>query len=407
MATSELEARARQIAQQRDRVEDSTYGAVVALLEDEFPVLAPGTPGTTFVGFAPRAAFNAVTHSAALMAWTSLLRSVDGGSGEETGAVRSIEARRRRTEWEATAGADALERVRKLAHARLRHVAAAPAVDGGTSITAEQRESWARGVARTEATRLASQAQLDMAQALSRAGALPDLRKIWISRGDSHVRELHRKLHGESVDTLTSPFWSWGGSQQLGFPGDPRAPLSEVLNCRCVMFFAPAASVSADDVRSSLSPASLGDEAFTLAASVMASDDTRESFNSTSNTSSRISIETASPVSPVNPVSEPRDERDSDTARAVGALRDVTGEALARERHPSAGDSGELNRVVPPLDPARVIAMSTPAPDHITRGRDGRPLRDAHASAVLAVTDPSHPTMRALTAAYAEAMEEP
>lgn len=58
-----------------------------------------------------------------------------------------------------------------------------------------------------------------------------DIRRVWQSAGDSRVRHTHAILHGKSAG-LREPFRSASGAM-LMFPGDPSAPPSETINCRC------------------------------------------------------------------------------------------------------------------------------------------------------------------------------
>jgi hypothetical protein len=85
--------------------------------------------------------------------------------------------------------------------------------------------------------------------------------KIWISRGDARVRKLHRELHGGTVP-LDAPFVEWG-PQRLDFPGDPRAPLDAIVNCRCIMALSPTKR----GVQETLRPSNLTD-AFGIAAAL-------------------------------------------------------------------------------------------------------------------------------------------
>lgn len=59
-----------------------------------------------------------------------------------------------------------------------------------------------------------------------------NLKKEWISAHDSHVRELHRALDGESVP-LEEPFEI--GGYEIMYPGDPDAEPAMVYNCRCAL----------------------------------------------------------------------------------------------------------------------------------------------------------------------------
>lgn len=55
--------------------------------------------------------------------------------------------------------------------------------------------------------------------------------KTWRSRRDNRVRDTHVALNGTSVP-IGTVFLSPSGAK-LRFPGDPRAPMNEVANCRC------------------------------------------------------------------------------------------------------------------------------------------------------------------------------
>jgi hypothetical protein len=56
--------------------------------------------------------------------------------------------------------------------------------------------------------------------------------KQWISTMDSRTRPTHRAA--DKQRTLLSEPFQVGGAQLL-FPGDPRGPANEVINCRCSM----------------------------------------------------------------------------------------------------------------------------------------------------------------------------
>jgi hypothetical protein len=66
--------------------------------------------------------------------------------------------------------------------------------------------------------------------------------KQWLSRRDSRVRDTHVKADGQ-VRLLDEPFRLGGfdghARSLLMFPGDPTAPLDEVINCRCTLLFSP------------------------------------------------------------------------------------------------------------------------------------------------------------------------
>ena len=124
-------------------------------------------------------------------------------------------------------------------------------------------DPWRRQAANTLATRHAAEAVIQIGTEVDST-----LRKVWISRGDSKVRPLHRKLHGQHAE-LNGDFWRWPASgRSLGFPGDPRAPLDQVINCRCILILVPAAA--ALNIPSAFEPADFGEESFPLAASVPA-----------------------------------------------------------------------------------------------------------------------------------------
>lgn len=132
---------------------------------------------------------------------------------------------------------------------------------------------WAEQAARSLATQAASLAAEDavsiVTPALTRIPALeeiaPSWRKIWITRGDTRVRPLHRRLHGLPAN-MDEAFWRWPiNGKQLRFPGDPLAPIGETANCRCTMFYVPA-EVNPSDIVTAFGPADL-EKSFDLVAS--------------------------------------------------------------------------------------------------------------------------------------------
>ncbi|MDE3809957.1 head morphogenesis protein [Sinorhizobium meliloti] len=58
-----------------------------------------------------------------------------------------------------------------------------------------------------------------------------DVKKRWHSAGDNRVRHTHRVLNGQAVG-IDEVFQSPSGAT-LRYPGDPRAPISEISGCRC------------------------------------------------------------------------------------------------------------------------------------------------------------------------------
>jgi len=80
----------------------------------------------------------------------------------------------------------------------------------------------ALGSARDEAMRQQIEARKVQAQ---------DVQKRWHSAGDNRVRHTHRVLNGQAVG-IDDVFQSPSGAM-LRYPGDPRAPISEISGCRC------------------------------------------------------------------------------------------------------------------------------------------------------------------------------
>lgn len=60
------------------------------------------------------------------------------------------------------------------------------------------------------------------------------LKKTWITQHDGRVRPLHRRLHAKTVG-WDKDFWRFPTTGQvLRYPGDPLAPLSATIGCRCM-----------------------------------------------------------------------------------------------------------------------------------------------------------------------------
>lgn len=89
--------------------------------------------------------------------------------------------------------------------------------------------------AATEASRAWNTATLEAARALS--GPDRPLVKQWRTRGDTRVRHAHDEVDGQ-LRLLDEPF-RVGGVDMMA-PGDPTAPASLVVNCRCVLRLARA-----------------------------------------------------------------------------------------------------------------------------------------------------------------------
>ncbi|WP_233646809.1 phage minor head protein [Streptomyces sp. BSE6.1] len=122
-------------------------------------------------------------------------------------------------------GLDAGEDTEQL-RARLRALLAADGQQLGD--VREQR------VARTEASRAWNAATLAAAQDMTGTGR--PLAKQWITRMDSRVRDAHEGVNGQ-MQLLADAFTVAGVPMQ--YPGDPSAPASLTVNCRCVLRLAP------------------------------------------------------------------------------------------------------------------------------------------------------------------------
>jgi hypothetical protein len=150
------------------------------------------------------------------------------------------------------------------------------ATDSPAPDSADERpdeKGWVTQASRSLATQTASEVVNEAAEVLTPTSKsvtevieLGDgWKKLWISRGDSRVRELHRKLHGQPVKSGQA-FWRWPlTGEEIRYPGDPTAPLSERINCRCVMFWVPV-EVSDEEIVSAFAPSDF-DESFDLVAS--------------------------------------------------------------------------------------------------------------------------------------------
>lgn len=98
-------------------------------------------------------------------------------------------------------------------------------------------QDWLRAAARTMSTTYSAASAVGLVDAVNRAVG-ENHRVVWISRGDTRVRESHRRLHGK-VRKPGAAFKTWPTGQRLAFPGDPRAPLDETINCRCALILVP------------------------------------------------------------------------------------------------------------------------------------------------------------------------
>lgn len=102
-----------------------------------------------------------------------------------------------------------------------------------TILTATGTPYWAnraRTVARTETMGAVNAGVFRAAQldAIARGDLAP--MKLWLATEDTRTRPAHREADGQRT-LMDSPFRV--GGADLMFPGDPRGPADQVINCRC------------------------------------------------------------------------------------------------------------------------------------------------------------------------------
>lgn len=90
-------------------------------------------------------------------------------------------------------------------------------------------------IARTEALRSAHQGTEEMYGQAIENGTLESDRlvRVWLTAKDERVRGSHSAMGGQQRK-VGEPFVS-GNGYKLMFPGDPSAPASETIQCRCVI----------------------------------------------------------------------------------------------------------------------------------------------------------------------------
>lgn len=88
-------------------------------------------------------------------------------------------------------------------------------------------------LARTETMTALGKSRNDAIRQQIAAGKVEarDVEKFWRSAGDKRVRHTHQSLNGKSVG-MDALFTSESGAV-LRHPGDPDAPASEIIGCRC------------------------------------------------------------------------------------------------------------------------------------------------------------------------------
>lgn len=92
----------------------------------------------------------------------------------------------------------------------------------------------ADNIARTEALSSLHQAKMEaLRQAIEKGLDPSTITLTWRTAGDKRVRHTHQGMNGQKVG-YGQKFVSPSGAR-LAYPGDPTAPASEVINCRCTM----------------------------------------------------------------------------------------------------------------------------------------------------------------------------
>ena len=95
----------------------------------------------------------------------------------------------------------------------------------------------AETIARTETMAALHQGAMEGVQQAIDAGQIAEgqVKKRWIATQDKRVRDTHKAMHWQTVG-FRADFVSPSGAR-LQYPGDPNAPASEVINCRCALDF--------------------------------------------------------------------------------------------------------------------------------------------------------------------------
>lgn len=93
----------------------------------------------------------------------------------------------------------------------------------------------AENIARTETLRAVSQARQEaLEQTLEQAGVEAEaVRRRWVATKDARTRDSHAAMDGQEVG-MDEPFITPSGVPIM-WPGDPNAPASESINCRCTV----------------------------------------------------------------------------------------------------------------------------------------------------------------------------
>lgn len=94
-------------------------------------------------------------------------------------------------------------------------------------------------IARTETTFASGFAAMKTAQQSDLV-----LTKTWVSAVDNRTRHDHLTENGQSVDLEANFIMSSG--VEMAYPGDPKAPANEIINCRCTIAFKPKRDINGD-----------------------------------------------------------------------------------------------------------------------------------------------------------------
>lgn len=96
------------------------------------------------------------------------------------------------------------------------------------ALTGVRRADWrARRIARTEVGAAQNAALMAIAEDRGRP-----FTKTWVAVDDERTRPTHAAADGQKI--AADEMFTVGGAQ-LAHPGDPSAPLKEIVNCRCTM----------------------------------------------------------------------------------------------------------------------------------------------------------------------------
>jgi len=93
----------------------------------------------------------------------------------------------------------------------------------------------AETIARTETIKVLNVARQEATtQIVEETGIDPsNVKRRWMATLDARTRDDHAEMDGQEVG-MNEPFTSPSGTE-LMYPGDPSAPVEEIINCRCVV----------------------------------------------------------------------------------------------------------------------------------------------------------------------------